>query len=252
MSEAKRGCGYRAIGGLYLVSDAGEQVSCDALPLQLLPCGCCGFEPFRNRGVQKLRAKYIDMISVEKHWLDTPEDRMEELKMWKDRKKLCSCGPDCPLCFPAEGQSYGLMFVGSTYYTPKSFVQEAREMGVSKRIADIPKGLELGKTWILLAHKKVPVLDGRGTYLERGEGILPKEPEYIKAVFYAFRPQRVEMPLWRGEYSDEELDLLRARGITPVLLDPTPQNKKRHKKANIDVKTLLAKWAAEKEEPEEE
>jgi hypothetical protein len=145
------------------------------------------------------------------------------------------------------------MFVGRTYYTPEEFVKEAEVMGVSKRIADVPKGIEFGKTWILLAHKKVPVVDGKGTYLEkRGEGILPKEPEYIEAVFYAFRPQRVEMPLWRGEYSDEELDLLRSRGITPVLLDPTPQNKELHKKANIDVKRLLAKWAVEAEEAEEE
>jgi hypothetical protein len=34
------------------------------------------------------------------------------------------------------------MWVGSQYYTPESFIKEAQTMGVSKRIAKIPKDLK--------------------------------------------------------------------------------------------------------------
>ena len=39
--EAKRGCGYRKVGGLYLVSD-GLGIPCDRLPITLEVCPCCG------------------------------------------------------------------------------------------------------------------------------------------------------------------------------------------------------------------
>lgn len=39
--EAKRGCGYRKIGGTYLVG-GGIGVPCDRLPLALDVCLCCG------------------------------------------------------------------------------------------------------------------------------------------------------------------------------------------------------------------
>ena len=230
MSEKERGCGYRMIGGLYLAGDKGQLVSCDSLPLELIKCGCCDYQPKLNRGFRWLTEKYVCWASAKTH---------------EKRDRDCSCSPSCPICFRQTSGPIGLMFVGQTYYTPQNFVKEALELGVCKRISEIPNKLVLGESWIFLAHRKVPLLDNKLAYEEKGEGLLPKEPEYKEAVFYAFKPQRVEMPLWKGSFSAEELDLIRAHGITPVLLDPTPKNKKLHKRSNINVVLMLEKWAAE-------
>jgi hypothetical protein len=44
--EARRGCGYRKVGGLYLVG-GGIGATCDRLPFELGVCPCCnaGFKP---------------------------------------------------------------------------------------------------------------------------------------------------------------------------------------------------------------
>ena len=100
---------------------------------------------------------------------------------------------------------------------------------MSKRIPEIPNWLILGETWILLAHNEVPKIS-----LEKlkSSSLLEKEPETFRAVFYAFKPQRIEMPVWKDQITQEEIQLLAQKGITVVPLDPTPKNKKRHKQAN--------------------
>jgi hypothetical protein len=40
--ERKRGCGYRKVGGMYLVGDEGIWVPCDRLPIILDVCPACG------------------------------------------------------------------------------------------------------------------------------------------------------------------------------------------------------------------
>lgn len=206
MSESMRGCGFRSIGGMYLCSSAGKTVYCDALPLPIVPCGCCGYEVPFSRGFQWITKDYLTHLSKEKHG-----------------GKGCTCNPFCQVCYPHE-ERYGLMWVGNRYYTPESFVDEAVKMGVSKRIPEIPKGLVFGETWVLTAHLKVP--DHK---IEPNGGLLTKEPKTMKAVFYAFKPDRVEMPLWKDEVSNEMILKLEKRGITPVLLEKTPENLKRHK-----------------------
>jgi hypothetical protein len=147
----------------------------------------------------------------------------------------CTCPPQCPICHTEQtGQEqFGLMWVGQKYYTPETFVKEAMTVGVSKRIPEIPQGLIFGKTWVFCAHLKVP-----DHAVEPNGGLLQKEPQYQKAIFYGFKPDRVEMPLWKGSVSDEMILKLEKRGITPVLLDQTPENKKIHKDAE-HVKGLL-------------
>jgi len=217
MSEQKRGCGFRKIGGLYLVCDPGFALDCDGLPLELEPCGCCGFVPPFSRNLQKIQMLYILQAEKAKHGATKPSDF----------NKKCQCPPQCPLCYPElqEHESLGLMFVGKQSYTPGSFIKEAFQMGVSKRIPDIPSWLKLNETWILLAHQKVPNVS-----LEelKSNGLHTKEPEYIQAVFYAFKPSRVEMPVWKGDLTTQQILKLEEQGITPIFLDPTPENKKKH------------------------
>jgi hypothetical protein len=224
MSEQKRGCGYRKIGGLYLVCD-GATFECDGLPLPLEACECCGFEPPFSRNLQRIQIKYISQAEIKHH------DTLIKAHLERGiRGYDCTCSAGCPLCDAgnqeAQGTKYGLMFVGQEY-TPESFIQEAVKMGISKRIPEIPSWLKLGETWVLLAHNKTP--DESLEQMKQKNGLLEKEPEYTRAIFYAFKPQRVEMPMWKGSLSSEEILKLEKKGITVVLLDITPENVKRHK-----------------------
>jgi hypothetical protein len=228
MSEQKRGCGYRKIGGLYLVSDPGFQLECDGLPLELQRCECCGFIPPFSRNLQRVNPEYIKQAE-HKHHMNQEKEHPEH--------GYCSCFPVCPICYP-ENQailSFGLMFVGKKSYTPQSFIKEAMSLGISKRIPEIPNWLIMGETWVFLAHQKVPKVS-----LEelKTNGMRLKEPEYMSAIFYGFKPQRIEMPVWKGDLTDAELLKLEEKGITPVLLDPTPENKKKHKTAQAIAKHL--------------
>jgi len=106
------------------------------------------------------------------------------------------------------------MWVGESFYkTPEDFIKEAEAMGIAKRIPVIPKRLVLGKTWVLLAHKKVPFYP----ILEKAEP-LRAEPTYKKAIFYAFKPKAIEMLIWRSQAMPKKLTELKKRGITPVIV----------------------------------
>jgi hypothetical protein len=108
---------------------------------------------------------------------------------------------------------YGFMWVGKEY-TPASFGKEAAEMGVSKRIHKLPKGLVLGKTWIMLAHREVPIYKGHF-----GEnGLAKQEPEFKPAIFYGFQPTRIEKLIWKSQATPKRLKRLQNKGITPVII----------------------------------
>jgi hypothetical protein len=47
--EAKRGCGYRKVGGTYLVS-GGLGMPCCKMPILLKTCPCCGHGVKQSRG----------------------------------------------------------------------------------------------------------------------------------------------------------------------------------------------------------
>ena len=251
MSEQRRGCGFRRIGGLYLVCDPGFTLDCDGLPLPLEPCGCCGFVPPFSRNLQRIQAEYINQAEEQLHY-DKPEMKEKAKKNpgieCSPIQGICTCPPQCPICHAdrlqavrtptekyLEPMQYGLMYVGKQGYTPSSFIKEAFLMGVSKRIPEIPSWLKLGETWILLAHNEVPNV----TLAEiKSNGLHTKEPEFIQAIFYAFKPQRIEMPMWKGSLTDEQILILEKHGITPILLDRTIPNAARHRTAKNYEKIL--------------
>ncbi len=84
----------------------------------------------------------------------------------------------CPVCTPPNEIHY-LLWVGRKFYTPESFMEEAREMGISKRIPNIPDNFQIGKTWVFLAH-----IDGANG-----------EPGCIMA----FKPTHVDLVVKDGE-----------------------------------------------------
>ena len=74
------------------------------------------------------------------------------------------------------------------------------------RNATIPKEIELGETWILLAHK------------EAGTKTVDGIEEKVSAIFYAFRPTRIIKIISPKESKDRELiENLKKRGITPLV-----------------------------------
>lgn len=186
----ERGCGTRELGGMYLVG-GGLSVSCDRLPFDIKRCKVCGGGFKQQRNFQ-----WIDWDRYAGH-----------------HKGKCKCYEQCAICKPAKGDNnYGLLWVGKRYYTPESFIKEAETVGISKRIPWVPKELTLGMTWVLLAH---PMAGGKDS-----------EDNDIPAIFYAFRPTRVEK-LVSEDTSEEKLNQFKRRGITPILVrkEETKQEK---------------------------
>lgn len=125
--EARRGCGYRRVGGLYLVSE-GQGRPCCRFPIELHVCPTCSAGIKASRGWT---------------WLDiAPFTRSP-----------CKVAAACPLESPSG--RVGLLWVGEVHYpTPAHFDLEAAALGISRRISKVPRGFVLGETFVALAHRK--------------------------------------------------------------------------------------------------
>lgn len=202
--ESARGCGYRKGGGIYLVS-GGLMAACGRLPVPIDVCPTCHHGIHRSRG-----------------WT------------WIDIDKFTASMPPCPIttepqhatcAMNGETGRAGLLWVGTQFYpTPQSFRDEAKHMGVSRRISAVPKDFKVGETWVLFAHEKVfnepcPSEDVRvvgGTVHHdedcecEGEGVIWKP-----GIFHAFMPTAIEYVI-TGDETEEELDRLEKRGFSLV------------------------------------
>lgn len=233
--EKRRGCGYRKVGGTYLVSGGGG-MPCDRLPILLDVCPTC------SQGIKQTRG-----------WT------------WIDVAKLvggnhvglaveCFDGPNCPLCFGVEKMGRaGLMWIGEAFYkTPQDFAQEGYEMGFSRRIKAVPRGFHVGSTWVLLAHPKAvhtaeidtaavekwkkehPLLAAVTDQAAAVSEIFAPErvPDvtfephiYKPGVFHVWMPQRVEKLVLESQRGTPEIEALIQQGITPVFI---PDDDKDH------------------------
>ena len=188
-TEAKRECGYRKVGGLYLVC-SGDGVACHRLPLPLVICPTCSGGIKQTRGWTWVHAPAIfggPCGNSEPHCLV------------------------CPACDPDRIGRCGLKWVGGRFYPmPDVFQAEAKQQGISLRIATIPHGFEIGKTWVLLAHPKAVRLDGE---------------EFSAGVFRAFMPERLEQLITESQSKDEKaVSAMQRRGITPVIVPDDDPN----------------------------
>ncbi len=200
--EKERRCGFRKVGGLYLVSD-GLAEPCHRLPFALTVCPTCG------AGVKQARSwTWVDGFRLLAPGCGISAAETHELP----------CDPThmvrCPICSPALlGPRCGLLWVGEKFYpTPLDFVSESLCMGLSKRLSHVPKGLECGKIWVLLAHPKAVSVSvfGDPTVLEHHH--------FAPGIFRAFRPSRLELLIWKSEATPEKLAELEKRGISPVIV----------------------------------
>jgi len=143
LREKKRRCGYRRSGkdgvGIYMMGPECGLSYCERLPFPLAACPCCGHGIKFSRGWT---------------WIDPSE------MFHPDNEPACDPGypghnhQGCPMCNPREvaGDKAGLLWVGQNNYTTSNFVAEALEMGISKRMASVPRGFEVGKHYVYLAH----------------------------------------------------------------------------------------------------
>lgn len=154
---------------------------CDRLPFELQNCPVCGSGIHFNRFYQ-----IID-------WLK-----------YAGKHEPCRDRYTCSVCDPeqfSENFKYAVMWVGEKYYSTKTFIKEAHTMGISKRIPAAPKEIEIGKTWILLAHKKAVrkmVPDPKGADLPLKEVMVP-------GVFYAFVPTAFEKIITKTQARNKKL-----------------------------------------------
>ena len=213
--EQKRGCGYRKVGGLYLVgSGVGEP--CDRLPMAIIPCSTCGEEPRFHRAVSKINPLRIFGLHEEQ---ESCADMMP--------------GSYDPICSPSD-VAY-LMWVGKEY-TAMTFGMEARQMGISKRIHQIPKDFTLGFDWVWLAKLQLIPSEGKTLALDSNER------GYGAGIFSIFKPTAIEKIITQSQAaaagSNGEAEAWKEQGITPIVVpDDDPDHNpwsQRQSKAEVE------------------
>jgi len=215
--EAKRKCGYRKVGGLYLVAPPFA-FSCDRGEIPLTVCPCCSEGIKQSRGwtwIEPRNLFGVHMIPATQEEIDDLETPLGgSLEEGAEITTYCpDCARGCLLCTPPSDERHGLLWVGEKFYSAADFVQEADELGISKRIASVPRGFELGKTIVYFAHPKA--IERPPQVPEFGED--PGDPEYVPGIFCAFRPLAVEKIVTESEAkNDVEMKRLKKAGITPV------------------------------------
>jgi hypothetical protein len=191
--EARRGCGYRKAGGLYLVASAvGEP--CERLPIPILPCTVCGSGLKPMRSWQWVRIGYI----------------LEGARTCAGGKSHC---PRCPVCSPdlfeqtADPKDrVGLLWCGEAFYpNPGDWMAEAGALGISRRISALPKGFIVGKTWVMIAHRKAI-----GKVAEDGKTM------FTPGVFHVFRPERIELVVTPSMKEEAWVAELVEKGVTLI------------------------------------
>lgn len=185
--EKARGCGFRKPGGLYLRSD-GPLTPCGQLPVDLIRCPCCdqGIKP--ARGISFVTGEILGLDGVCEG--GSPE--------------RCDA---CPIGNITPQEKMGLMWIGSRHYSKDSFIKEAAEMGISRRLPGLPRQFELGMR-VILAHR---------------EGRMKEDGTWVAQAFSVFTPQRIEYVLAKGD-TTEKLQRLVDKGIDIVQVIPVTDN----------------------------
>lgn len=211
--EAKRACGYRKRGGLYLCS-SGLGSPCCKMPIFLDICPTCNGGIKQSRGFQ---------------WID-PKPFMPPGECTQ-RNKLCPCAR--PEMF---GDRVGLIWIGTQFYPrPTDFMAEVHRMGMSRRIQAVPRGFKIGETWVFLAHPRIR---------EVTDATDDTKTEWRGGIFHICRPDRIEKIITETDAADEaEMAKLAKVGITPVVVpddDRDHQGSVHDDDVGADVQTELS------------
>ena len=219
VNEQRRGCGFRKEGGLYLVAGIPEG-DCGKLPLKLEVCPTC------HQGIKPARA-----------WTWVDAEKLFGNVLCREAMRTVDV-PVCVSCPLGKGwlkahPRMGLLWIGEAHYpTPEDFLAEGMAQGLSRRITAIPKTFEIGKTYVLLAHRRtVPCKECSATgKVDIGHIIGDVEighaqescdhckgRGWLPGIFGCFRPTRIEYII-KDDDTEEKLDRLEERGITLIKL----------------------------------
>lgn len=205
--EGRRGCGYRKGGGLYMISGKHAE-DCHRLPVPLDICPTCRHGIKSTRGFTWIDASIILAPGCKYNETNIGQEHCIRCVICRPPLVGATSDPDLPAILS------GLLWIGSAYYkTPASFNREAELLGISRKIAAVPRGFEIGKTWVFLAHRQ-----GSGRYdADKNEVV------YTAGIIGAFRPTAIEYVV-KGDESDRELELISKRGITLVRVERAKEN----------------------------
>lgn len=248
--ETRRGCGYRKVGGLYLVGSP-DGLDCHRLPLPVERCPTCdhGIKPARGWtwvGRELLlptpcdgtvTARPIVQVVHLSRGVETPGRTMpigpeETYQQWATAH--CSL---CPVCNPDRlPPRCGLLWVGENYYaTPECFLDEARELGISRRIAKVPRAFTLGETWVMLGHRLAIRMGGLTDCLptpaaadDAMASTIAGDALYKPGIVSVFKPLRVELILRQSDATPERIAAEAKAGVTVV---PVPDDDPDHNPA---------------------
>lgn len=172
---------------------------CGRVPFPLHACPTCGGGYRPSRAWRWVEPK--EMLSP-----------MPESNCGEHSALTCMMCPMNPY-FWERGAKAGLIWIGEAHYpAPQEFMREALEMGVSRRIAAIPRGFRAG-TGVFLAHKKaVPP-----------SGDVLGEDGFTPGIFTFFRAQRIEYVV-RGDETPDKIERLHDRGVQIVRVHPIREN----------------------------
>jgi len=137
------------------------------------------------------------------------------------------------------------MWVGQRHYTPEEFIEEEKRMGICKAIKQKPNGLVLGETWVMVAHPQA--ISGHedprfqkafGEWMNGGQKGKEPQPPNTPGIFYAFKPTRIEVLVYKSQASPERIAELEAKGITPIIVSDEHQahaRKTRKSKGRVNI-----------------
>lgn len=197
--DRQRGCGWRKEGGLYLIA-GGIGEPCGKLPLPLEKCPTC------SHGIKFTRG-----------WTWVNGDVLFSQVDCKTNNDSCL---SCPLLTPnAQLEKCGLIWIGEAFYkTPADWLREAREQGISRRLATVPNDFVVGETWVMVAHLKAIAEACKEPDVRQCKICEGSCWHYTPAVFQIFKPTAIEYVV-KGDETEEELERLVKRGITPVRIE---------------------------------
>lgn len=176
--EAARECGFRKPSkdgvGIYL-RGFGKAEDCERLPFPLTVCPCCGGGYKPTRGFTWINPMILFDPYTEPKCLGFWDDGLAagfHQEKYHDHEACWICNPEL------LGSRAGMIWIGEQHYSsPQSFMREAAQMGISRKIAAVPLHFEIDEHAIFLAHRKCTEVDGK----------------WQAGVFMAFRPSHIDL-----------------------------------------------------------
>lgn len=234
-----------------MTSGLGEP--CERLPLPLDCCPTCGGGVKQVRSFQWIKPGLVFQNPKIKPCMSASDEPTKGVGYLRTHCHRCVvCTPNLLEAHSEPKDQVGLLWVGEKFYpTPEDWAKEATHQGVSKRIAAIPKGLVVGKTYIFVAHpnaiaEKVP------QPMKEGELLGKEEIKYTPGIFHVFVPQRVELIVTPSMKKEKWVkELVEKQGVVLVDVpedDPDHAPKASKQSARKRSMDRAAKKAAQKPE----